>query len=59
MTVTIRCQCGCTFTVGDNPHSEPDQPSDEPGDITTQAHHPAWTDTGLGFTTPALTPEDL
>lgn len=53
MSVTIRCSCGARYTIDqDEPTTE--TPSADPGDTTTSAHHPGWTDTNLGFTTPAL-----
>lgn len=58
MTLTIRCSCGARFTVEQDETPAPVEASNDPGDATTQAHHPGWTDTGLGFTTPALTTED-
>lgn len=54
MTVTIRCSCGASFTVDDEQPAVASEPDNSPGDVTTQAHHHGWTETNLGFTTPAL-----
>lgn len=73
-TIRETCSCGATWQIdgsevagpthdwrGGHRHEFPPPSATEPssaGDITTAGSHTGHVDTGLGFTTPALTTED-